>query len=282
MINYVLITKPGIILGNLVTFGAGFLLATRGSFHPLLFCMTLLGLAFIIASACVLNNTIDRFADQKMERTKNRSLATGSIKPRDAIFFAIVLAVIGNWILLTNTNELTVAVANVGFLIYVLIYSFIKEWTVHSTLIGSLAGAIPPVVGYTAVTNQLDFPAAILFLMMIFWQMPHFFSIALWHYEDYSRAGIPVLPVKEGIAKTKWQMVFYIIGLIPIVALFTLFGLTGILFFTATLAAGLIWLIYSLKGFQAESDSQWGRQMFRLSLLVINTICILLVFDLAS
>jgi len=281
MINYILITKPGIIMGNLVTFGAGFLLASRGSLHPFLFVATLLGLAFIIASACVLNNTIDRALDRKMERTKNRSLATGSIRPRDALFYAALLGIVGNAILLQFTNELTVAVANAGFLIYVLIYSLIKEWTAHSTLIGSIAGAIPPVVGYTAVANELNFPAALLFFMMIFWQMPHFFAIALWHYEDYAKAGIPVLPVKGGIAKTKWQMILYILALIPVVALFTLYGLTGVLFFTATLAAGLVWLAYSLKGFQAESDSYWGKQMFRLSLVVINTICILLVLDLS-
>jgi len=281
MINYYLITKPGIIMGNLITFAAGFLLASRGDIKIDLFIATLLGLGLIIASACVFNNYIDRHIDKKMERTKKRGLAAGNMKGRNALIFALFLGIVGNFTLFMYTNGLTIAMANVGFFIYVLIYSFIKCHTAYSTIIGSIAGAIPPVVGYCAVSNQFDMGATILFSMMILWQMPHFFSIALRHYDDYAKAEIPVLPNTKGIFRTKIHMVLYILVLIPTVALFTLFGYTGYLFLTLTVTIGLAWLLVSLKGFGTECDKLWGKQMFRLSLIKINTICLLIPIDFA-
>ncbi|NGX57542.1 MAG: Protoheme IX farnesyltransferase [Chlamydiae bacterium] len=282
MINYYLLMKPGIILGNLVTFAAGFLLASKGEFRIGLFVATLLGLSCIIASACVFNNYIDRDVDKKMERTKKRALALGTVKKHHAIFFAVLLGIAGNLILFIYSNGLTVAVTSVGFFVYVLLYSFLKYQTTYSTLIGSISGAVPPVVGYCAVSNQLDLAAGILFLMMIFWQMPHFFAIALWHFDDYAKAGIPVLPVSGGTLKTKIHMMLYILGLIPIAALLTVFGYTGYLFLTLTIVVGLAWLYCSIKGFGANCDKLWGRQMFHISLVQINAICLLIPFDLVS
>ncbi len=193
MIDYYLLMKPGIIFGNVVTFAAGFLLASKGDIKMGLFFTTLLGLSLIIASACVFNNYIDRYVDKKMERTKKRALASGLIKGRDALAFAVLLGIAGNLTLFLYANGLTVAVANVGFVVYVFLYSFLKCRTTYSTLIGSISGAIPPVVGYCAVSNQFDLAAGILFIIMIFWQMPHFFAIGLWHIDDYAKAEIPIL-----------------------------------------------------------------------------------------
>lgn len=144
MINYYLLTKPGIILGNLVPFAAGFLLASRGVIHMQIFFAALLGMAFIMASACVFNNYIDRGIDKKMDRTKNRALVTGLITPVSAILFAILLGLIGNLILYVYTNPLAVAVADFGFFVYVVLYSFWKCRTIYGTAIGSIAGAVPP------------------------------------------------------------------------------------------------------------------------------------------
>ncbi|MEC7838795.1 MAG: heme o synthase [Chlamydiota bacterium] len=280
MINYYLIMKPGIILGNLITFAAGFLLASKGIINMKLFFATLLGLAFIIAAACIFNNYIDRNLDKKMQRTRDRALATQKIKASNAIALAILLAFLGNATLFIYTNILTVLVTNIGFSVYVFLYSFLKSSTSYSTLIGSISGAIPPVIGYCAVSNQFDSAAAILFLIMIFWQMPHFFAIGLWHIDDYSKADIPILPVSEGAQKTKIHMVLYILFLIPILGLLTLFGYTGYLFLSLTSLIGCVWLFYCFKGFKTNCDKQWGRQMFRQSLVMINTICIVLPFDL--
>lgn len=272
--------KPGIIAGNLITLAAGFFLASKGDINLLLFFQTLLGLMFIIASACICNNYIDRIVDSKMQRTQPRAKALQTIGVTTALSSAAILALSGNIIILISSNILTACTANIGFLIYVFIYSFLKTKTTYSTLIGSVAGAIPPLVGYCAVSNQLDTAAAIFFLIMIFWQMPHFFAIALWYYDDYRMAGIPVLPVVEGIHTTKVQMFVYILSLIPILSLFTLLGYTGTSFLLATSSVSVAWLFLSIRGFHAPCNKTWGKQMFHLSLVLIMTICVVLPLDL--
>lgn len=281
MINYYLLTKPGIILGNLATVAAGFILGSRGGIAFWLFLAVLFGLAFVIASACVFNNYIDRDIDKKMERTKGRALVQGRISGRSALLFATLLAAIGTGILFAFTNLLTVGVVAVGFFVYVLLYSFWKCRTVYGTAIGSIAGAVPPVAGYCAASGQFDAAAVILFAMMVFWQMPHFFAIALFHLEDYAKAGVQVLPLSKGIFRTKIHMSLYIAAFIPAAMLLTLLGYTGYLFLTAIAGIGLAWLALSLKGFGTTDSAVWGKQMFFLSLAVIMAVCIVIPVDMA-
>ncbi len=279
MINYYLMTKPGIILGNLITVAAGFLLASKGQLYPALFLATLIGLAFIIASACVFNNYIDRHIDRKMKRTRTRPLAAGLISTYNAIVFAIILAIIGNAILFWYTNALTVAIANIGFFVYVVLYSLWKSRTVYGTAIGSIAGAVPPVVGYCAVSNHFDLGALILFTMLVLWQMPHFFAIAMYRFDDYRAAEIPVLPIKKGMLRTKIHMLAYIIGFIVIAALLTYFNYTGYIYFIVTVTLSLAWLALCIKGFNSHNEKLWGWQMFRLSLVLITAVCFVIPFD---
>ena len=279
MINYYLITKPGIVLGNLFTVAAGFLLASKGVIHFWLFFATLMGLAFIMASACIFNNYIDRAVDQKMNRTKNRALASGAISVRNAMLLAVLLLVVGNVILFVYTNPLTVLIAALGFFVYVILYSFWKCRTIYGTAIGSIAGAVPPIVGYCAVSNRFDLGALVLFVMLVLWQMPHFFSIAMLHFDDYSKAGIPVLPVKKGVFRTKIHMAVYIVAFILAAIMLTLFHYTGYVYLIVTTTIALAWLVLSLRGFKAENNKVWGRQMFRLSLVLIIAICFVIPFD---
>jgi heme o synthase len=281
MINYYLITKPGIVLGNLFTLAAGFLLASKGTINIWLFLATLLGLAFIMASACIFNNYIDRKVDKKMERTKNRALVREVISVRQAIIFAAILGFIGFIILFIFTNLLTVFIAAIGFFVYVILYSLWKCQTIYGTAIGSIAGAVPPVVGYCAVSNQFDIGAFILFAMMVLWQMPHFFSIALLHLEDYSKAKIPVLPVIKGVFRTKIHMALYIPAFIAAAMMLTFFNYTGYVYLFATASAGLVWFWLSLSGFSQEDDQRWGRQMFLVSLVMISFVCFAIPFDIA-
>lgn len=279
MINYYLLTKPGIILGNLVTVAAGFLLASKGSIDIGLFFATLLGLALIMASACVCNNYIDRSIDKKMKRTKNRALVTGLISGTQAIIFAFFLGVLGTLTLLTYTNLLTVMIAGFGFFVYVVLYSFWKCHTIYGTAIGSIAGAVPPVVGYCAVSNHLDAGALILFAMMVLWQMPHFFSIAIYHFDDYAAAKIPVLPILKGTLRAKIHMVLYIIAFIFTAILLTFLDYTGNVYLVIAISLGLIWLGLCVKGFNCGNDKIWGRKMFHLSLVVITALSFVIPFD---
>lgn len=282
MINYYLLMKPGIILGNLITALAGFLLASRGRLDLWLFLATLAGLSLIVASACVFNNYIDRKIDKKMQRTKDRSLVKGLISEPSALIFASFLGFAGSYVLLSFTNLLALTVALSGFFVYVVLYSFWKAHTIYGTAIGSIAGATPPVVGYCAVSGQLDAPALIFFIMMVLWQMPHFYAIAIWHLEDYKRAEIPLLPVIKGVLKTKIHMVLYVMAFLPVSLLLTPFGSTGYLYLAVTLLLGTWWLFLSIKGFDTENDVLWARQMFRLSLILITSICFVIPLDVSS
>lgn len=282
MINYYLLTKPGIIMGNLITVAAGFLLASNGTIDIKVFLAALIGMGFIMASSCVLNNDINSETDRKMERTKNRALVTGLISREYALLFAVVLLIVGSVILYLGTNLLTLLVAGFGFFVYVILYSFWKCRTIYGTAIGSIAGAVPPVVGYTAVSNQIDLGAVILFAILVLWQMPHFFSIAIYHYDDYVKGEVPVLPIMKGMYRAKIHMVAYIALFIAATSLLTFFGYTGNVYLALTTLVGLAWLGICLKGFNCNDDQLWGKQMFRVSLIMIMVLCFTIPFDLVN
>jgi protoheme IX farnesyltransferase len=276
---HIVLTKPGIILGNVITTAAGFALASRGDINYWLFLMTLIGLCFVIASSCVFNNVIDRHVDAKMARTKNRGLVTGAVSCKSAIIFGVVLGLFGAWVLYSYTNLLALSMALAGFFIYVVPYSFGKYRTSYGTLIGSVAGAAPPLVGYCAVTNSFDLGAFLLFLIVVLWQMPHFYAIAIYRFNDYNRAGVPVLPVKQGMRVTKRHMVGYTIAFIIAALSLTLLGFTGYVYFATAAVLGLIWLWMCLKGFKCKNDTVWARKVFIFSLVVITGLCVTMAID---
>jgi protoheme IX farnesyltransferase len=267
--TYYLLTKPGIIMGNLITTVAGFALACTTGIDLILFTKTLVGLGLVIASACVCNNYIDRHNDKKMERTKNRALVQGIISSKKALIFASILGATGLPILAFTVNYLTAFMAFVGFLVYVGMYTFLKTHTRYATLIGSISGAVPPVVGYVAVSNRLDIGALLLFLILVLWQMPHFYSIAVYSFEDYKKASIPVLPVVHGIHITKIHMILYIVAFMITTLLLTYYGYTGYAYLISAGVLSASWLILGIKGLSATNDIRWARKMFALSLVII-------------
>lgn len=280
--HYLLLTKPGIILGNVLTTAGGYALAARGHFDLGLFLSMVLGLALIIASACVFNNYIDRNHDAKMNRTKYRALARGIIPHRKALLFGTSLGLLGTLTLALGTNLLTTCVALTGFFFYVIVYSLSKYQTTYGTLIGSIAGAIPPVVGYTAAAHTLDLGAFILFAIIAMWQMPHFFAIAIYRISDYTKASIPVFPRVKGMRKTKVHMIAYLLAFIMATALLTLCGYTTLTFMMIMALVGISWLVLALKGFSAKNDARWARKMFIFSLVVVTTLSVALPFTTVS
>jgi len=270
-----LLTKPGIIMGNGITALGGVALALNGPFPLYRFLAMLLGLSFVIASACVFNNCIDKESDRKMARTKNRPLVLGIISLRNALIFAASLGAFGGLILYSWVNPLSSWLAISGFVIYVILYSFSKYHSVYCTLIGSVAGAIPPVVGYCAISGRFDFTAGVLFTMLALWQMPHFYAIAIFRMEEYTKAGIPVLPKTKGIKRTKIEMLIFLLSFIA-VALF-LANVAGMFYLFVTAALNIYWLSICLQGFWAKNEIIWARQMFRTSLLVIMGMSLCLV-----
>ncbi len=276
---YCTLTKPGIIMGNAITAAGGFALASKGHLDFWLFLATIMGLSFVIASACVFNNYIDRNIDAKMKRTQNRALVTGLISMQNAIVFAIVLGLIGIAILSLYIPLLAVLIAMAGFCIYVVLYSLSKHLTIHGTMIGSFAGATPPIVGYCAVSDRFDTGALILFMMVALWQMPHFFAIAMYRLDDYAAASIPVMPIKKGMYTTKIHMLLYVIAFMITASMLTFFGYTGYGYLAVAGLLGLAWIWLCLKGFKSENDKLWARTMFRFSLVIITALCITVAFQ---
>jgi protoheme IX farnesyltransferase len=278
--TYYNLTKPGIIRGNLLTAAAGFLLASGNHIRLGLLLATLIGTSLVIASACVVNNYIDREIDAKMARTKNRAFVKGLVSARAAGIYAAVLAVAGFLVLGIYVNALTVLVGLIGWVFYVVVYGIGKRRTVHGTVIGSISGATPIVAGYTAAADRLDGAALILFLILVLWQMPHFYAIAMYRFNDYKAAGLPVLPVKKGAYRTKLQIMLYITAFTIAAALLTVFGYTGYIYLTVVMLLGLAWLRLGLLGFRTAgdkaADEKWARKMFFFSLIAILVLSIMI------
>lgn len=277
--TYFSLTKPGIIFGNLITATAGFFLASKGHVNLGLLLVTLLGTSLGIASACVFNNYIDRGIDAKMIRTRNRVLVKKLVPVSNALIFGLALGLLGFLILVFYTNLLTVAIGFVGVFFYIFMYSIWKRRSVWSTVIGSVSGATPIVAGYTAVTNRFDIGTIILFMILVLWQMPHFYSIAIYRLGDYKSAGIPVLPVKKGIRAAKINMLCYILAFIVAALSLTFFGYTRNTYAVTAALLGIAWFVLCLKGFKTKDDKRWARKMFKLSLLIITLLCIVMSVD---
>ena len=278
--NYLLVTKPGIILGNLITTAGGFFLASKGRIDMALLLSTLMGLSLVVASGCVFNNTIDRNMDKKMARTQNRVLAKGLMSPGTAVIYGTLLGVAGMALLWAATNPLCGIIVLAGFTIYVGLYSlYLKTHSVYSTLIGSLAGAAPPLAGYCAVSNRFDTGALILLFVFSLWQMPHCYAIAIFRYKDYAAANIPMLPVKKGIPATKKHVIGYMLAFLAATVMLTFAGYTGYLYLAVTTAAGLSWLYTAWSGYRTSDDRIWSKKLFVSSILTITILCAMMSID---
>lgn len=277
--TYLQLTKPGIIVGNVITAGAGFLLAAQGHIDWFVLFATLIGTALIIGAGCVANNYIDRGIDAKMGRTKSRALATGTIPATHALTFAAVLGTAGFIVLTLFTNALTVAIGAIGLFFYVVMYSIWKRRSVYGTIVGSVAGAAPITAGYTAASGTFDMGAFLVFVVLTAWQLPHFYAIAMFRLKDYRAAGLPVWPVKKGTRATKLQ-ILWSIGIFTLaVVLLTAWGIAGFSYLVVMLVMCALWLWKGVRHFHQPNDTQWGRAMFGFSLLVILVFSFMIAVD---
>jgi protoheme IX farnesyltransferase len=277
--DYYRLTKPGIIYGNVITATAGFLLGSNGSIHFVRLVAVLAGTALVIASACVINNYIDRDIDAKMARTKKRALVSGAITGSRALMYAAVLGIVGFAILIAYTNALTVCIGAVGFIDYVIFYTWSKRHTTFATLVGSISGAMPITAGYVAATNAFDTGALLVFIVLAVWQMPHFYAIALFRQDDYAAAHIPVLPIVQGIRRTKIHILLYIAVFGAAVIALTICNITGYVFLIVMLPLVGIWFWRGLQGFAIKDSKRWARKMFLFSLVILLALSVLLSVD---
>jgi heme o synthase len=277
--KYIAVTKPGIIRANVMTAAAGFLLASGRTIDWWQLVATCVGVALVIACACVCNNYIDRGIDKKMARTKERALVKGTISPVHAFVFAGVLGVVGFGTLALYTNRLTVALGVLAFVFYVGIYAVVKRTTTLGTIIGSVAGALPVTAGYVAARGAFDTGALLVFLVLTCWQMPHFYAIALYRLKDYKAAGLPVLPAVKGNHRAKLSILGYIVLFVVVTSLLTTFGYTGYVYLVGMTLVGVWWLYKALKGFNSGDDAAWARKLFGMSLMVLLAFSVLISLD---
>lgn len=278
--QYYSLTKPRVTYGNAITAVAGFLLASKGNIDGGLFLALTIGMTLVIASACVLNNYLDQDIDAKMTRTKTRALVQGVIPGKNAVILSIVLGVIGVLLLFFFTNLLTTCVGIFGFLVYVVFYGMLsKRLSIHGTLVGSVSGAAPILGGYTAVTGTIDTGAILVFLILFLWQMPEFYSIAVYRRNEYKAAGVPVMTVVKGIKNTKIQILIYTILFVVSTLLLTAYGYTGYVYLAVMALLGMYWIQLGIKGLTTVDDNAWARKMFRFSLIMLVVFSFMISID---
>ncbi len=230
---------------------------------------TIFGTALVIACGCVVNNLTDRNIDRQMRRTKKRALITGTISPKNAALFAAALGLGGFILLSLYTNWVVVVIGVIGLLDYTVLYAVSKRRWVSSTLIGSISGAAPIAAGYCAASGRFDLAAAILFLMMTFWQMPHFYAIALFRSKDYSSAGLPVLPLIRGENAAKKQLLVYCVLFLLSAISLHVFADAGYLYLLVMLVLGIWWIAVGVRRAGTLTSEKWGLEMFKASLWVM-------------
>lgn len=268
--SYFQLVKPGITISNTMTAVAGYFLAASSvGFNTTALLGVSMGVALVIASACVINNIIDRDLDVKMKRTKGREIAAGKIGIVPAAVFAIALGIVGFMSLVFLTNWLTAGLGLVAFVWYVVIYGFAKRTTPFSTIIGGVCGALPPVAGYTALTNEINATAWILFVLLMIWQLPHFYAISIFRRDDYKQAGLPVWSIRYGSKSVKAQILFWVFAFAVLVPALTITGATGFLYLIVMTGVSAYWLYQGAENYDKLDEEKWARKMFGVSLIVL-------------
>ena len=273
------LTKPGITGLVLVTAGVGFYAGTQGPLDTLLLAITLLGTGLLAGGTNALNQYAEREADARMKRTRTRPLASGRLSPPLALAFAVGISVAGAALLAVVVNPLTALLGVLSLALYIFIYPPLKKETWLCTLVGAVPGAIPPMMGWTAVRGQLDVLAFVLFAIVFLWQLPHFYSIAWIYREDYARGGFPMLAVLDPEGdRTARQVLVSTIALLPVSLLTTVLGLTGAVYFVGALSLGLAFLALGIHLAVARSGLQ-ARRLFLGSVVYLPVLLVLMVAD---
>lgn len=276
---YLELTKARLSLLVLMTTAVGFWLGMETMEQLPLILPVCVGTALVVGGANTLNQWMERAEDALMQRTQNRPLPSGRLAPAVAYRFGLGLSAIGFVVLGLMVNLLTVGIAAVGWISYVLIYTPLKRRTPLCTLVGAIPGAVPPMIGWAAARNGLDVSAWALFFLLFVWQLPHFLSLAVLHREDYARAGFPMLPLVEtdGLVTAR-QIVLYGLTLLPVSLFPTLVGIAGPVYFYGALTMSLAFLVVAAQAAWQRSP-QSARILFRTSVLYLPVLLGMLAWD---
>jgi protoheme IX farnesyltransferase len=279
--SYYQLTKPRIIPLLLITTAGSMWIAAKGQVDPMLLLATLSGGTLAAASAQTINCIYDRDIDYEMERTRHRPIPSGRIQSRDALIFAIALAVISFSLLSVFANLLAALLAMAGIVFYVLIYThWLKRHSTLNIVIGGAAGAIPTLVGWAAVTGNLSWTAWLLFTIVFLWTPPHFWALALMIRDDYAKVGVPMLPVVAGNPATVQQIWWY--TLFTVAATFILvypLQQTGFVYGAIALYLGGVFIYKAWQLLRDPSDRNLARGLFLYSISYMMLLCLGMVVD---
>lgn len=279
VVNDVLIlTKPGIVSLVLMSTLTGLCIASRGFPDLDIMVWTMVGIALATAGSAVLNNYIDRDIDRLMERTQIRALAVDAVTPNNTILMGTVLLAAGVTVMgvfVNNVSAILTAYAAIG---YVLLYTLIlKRRTSFANQIGGIAGALPPAIGYVAVTQRVDIYALLLFIISAVWQQPHALSIALKYKDEYSKAGIPVVPVAKGVRSTKIRIVLYSTLFLIVSVLPYFFGMAGIIYLLTAVILNSYFLILGIRFLNSKKECDM--RLFFYSIIQITLLFSAMILD---
>ena len=254
--GYLELTKPGVQALLFVSCASGMLIGSNFNPPVTVFFFGLIGISFLAASSAVVNHLFDKQIDAKMNRTSKRPSVMGHISDRQAIIFSVFLYASGSIMLLNFTNFLTWLLTTLTFIFYGFIYTkYLKYMTSQNIVIGGLAGAMPPLLGWSAITNSIEPNALLLVLIIMVWTPPHFWALAVYRVEDYSETEVPMLPVQKGVAFTKQHILLYTFLLIACTMLPYAVQMFGEIYLISALVLGLIFLIYSFRLYKDETNA---------------------------
>ena len=279
VLDYVALGKPRIVALLLITTAAAMLMAAHGLPPPALFLWTLLGGALSAGSASAFNCVYDRDIDRLMRRTMQRPVATGRISVRAALAAATLAGLTGFAILYLLVNPLAAWLSLAGNLYYVVIYTmWLKRTTPQNIVIGGAAGAVPPLVGWAAVTGHVGAPAIGLFAIIFLWTPPHFWALSLMTNVDYDKARIPMFPNVYGIPRTKREILLYALVLVGVSLTLVDIRVMGGIYGVAATILGAIFVYDAIK-LKGDDTRRWARALFKFSLLYLALICVAMVVD---
>jgi protoheme IX farnesyltransferase len=263
--SFIDLCKPKIVLLLTITALVGMLLTVEFYSNVLSSLASLLGFALLAASSASLNQIFDRESDKNMERTKKRPLATGELTLFQALSFTAMLLFIGSSLLLYFSNLLTLFITTLGFIFYSLIYTIYLKWaTPQNIVIGGLSGALPPLIGWTAVTNEISLLPLILVLVIFLWTPPHFWPLAIDRLEEYKKEGVPMMPIAKGVTRTKKEMVVYAFLLLGASLAPFFYGLTGYFYLFSTTTLN-IYFIYLCIAYLGDEKNELSMKIFNFS-----------------
>ncbi len=277
--DYLELCKPRVVALMLLTVVVGMFLAVPGRVPLFILCMTLLGIALCAGSAAAINHLVDKRIDAIMARTKKRPVAQGRVSVQQATWFAIILSISGLTVLNFFVNTLTAMLAFITIIGYAGVYTgYLKRATPQNIVIGGLAGAAPPLLGWTAMTNSMD-PQALLLVLVIFtWTPPHFWALAIYRFEDYKHADIPMLPVTHGIHHTKLNVLLYTILLLVVSVLPFVVGMSGWFYLVGALLLGARFMYWSVVLYRT-TVARVAMQTFRFSIVYLMLLFVFLLVD---